>query len=192
MSMLCTLSRVTPEQVEAMRRDPAAAAGLLHDTLFQPRPKPGLFARLLGRPAPPAAQPSVCWIGPGQQYALDKQWHVLHFLLTGQAEGGDFPAAFLCEGGEELGVDLGYGPPRLFTHEQARRIASHLDSVTPAQLRARYSAAEIERQGIYWQAPASVDEQDEDLEALHETTVEAARFIGETARLGRGLVIEIH
>lgn len=190
MSMLCTLSRVTPDQVQTMRRDPAAADALLHDTTLRPQPTLGLLSRLLGR-TPPPAPPSLPWLGAGQQHALDQQWHILHFLLTGQAEGGDFPAAFLCEGGEEVGIDHGYGAPRLFTHEQARRIAAHLDSVTPAQLRARYSADEIARQGIYWQAPASLDEQEEDLRTLRETIVAAAGFIGETAQRGCGLVIEI-
>jgi len=43
---------------------------------------------------------------------LDKSWHGLQFLLTGQPVSGDPPLNFLTEGGTDVGdVDVGYGPP---------------------------------------------------------------------------------
>lgn len=192
MSMSCTLSRVTSEQMQAMRGDPAIADALLHETLFTAQPKRGLLARLFGKTAPMLARASSSWIGAAHQYDLDHQWHILHFLLTGQAEGGDFPAHFICNGGEEVGSDTGYGAPRLFTNEQVRDIAAHLTAITEADLRERYIASEIERQEIYWKVPDTREEQREDADELADTLAEAARFIDETARRGCGLVVEIY
>jgi hypothetical protein len=192
MSMLCTLSRVTTSQMEALRGDPLVADQLLHEEAPPAAPPPGLFAKLFGKapPAPPAR--TVQWIGAAQQYDLDRQWHVLHFLLTGQSEGGAFPASFLCDGGEEIGTDLGYGKPRLFTSEQAARIATHLRAIGEADLFARYDADAMEAQDVYWQAEDSAVERRRQVRELHETVVELADFASETARLGAGLVVEIY
>ena len=192
MSMLCTLSRVTASQMAALRGDPSVAGQLLHDDPPTAPPRPGLFAKLFGKapPAPPAR--TVQWIGAAQQYDLDRQWNVLHFLLTGQGEGGPFPASFLCDGGEETGTDLGYGKPRLFTSQQAGRIADHLRSIGEADLLERYDADVMEEQGVYWTAGDSEEEQREQVRGLHETLTEIADFAGETARLGGGLVVEIY
>jgi hypothetical protein len=192
MSMLCTLSRVSASQMAAMRGDPSVADQLLHEDPPAAAPRGGLFAKLFGKapPAPPAR--TVPWIGPAQQYDLDRQWHVLHFLLTGQGEGGPFPASFLCDGGEEVGTDLGYGKPRLFTAEQAGRIADHLRSIAEADLLERYDADVMEVQGVYWQVEDAADERRRQVRELHETIVGLADFAGETARLHAGLVVEIY
>lgn len=191
MSMLCTLSRVTASQMEAMRGDPAVADALLHETVAVAPVSTGFFGRLFGKAPPPSPARTVPWIGAGQQYELDQQWHILHFLLTGQVEGGAFPASFLCGDGEEVGRDLGYGKPRLFTSEETARIAAHLHSIDEATLTQRYDADAIERD-VYWQAGLSVNEQREQVRELHETIVEMADFAADTARLGCGLVVEVY
>ena len=192
MSILCALSRVTASQMAAMRGDSSVADQLLHEEPPAAAPRPGLFAKLFGKapPAPPAR--TVAWIGAARQYDLDKQWHILHFLLTGPSEGGPFPASFLCDGGEEVGTDLGYGKPRLFTSEQAGRVAAHLRSIGEAALLERYDADAMEAQDVYWQAEDSADERRRQVRELHETMVELADFAAETARLGAGLVVEIY
>ena len=191
MSMLCTLSRVTPSQIEAMRGDPSVAGQLLHEAQPIAPARPGVFARLLGRVPPPPAR-LVPWIGAAQQYDLDGQWHILHFLLTGESEGGAFPASFLCGDSEEVGADLGYGKPRLFTSEQASQIADYLHSIAEAELFARYDAGEIEERGVYWQVAPSEEEQRAQVRDLHETMMQVADFAADTARRGWGLVIEVY
>lgn len=192
MSMICTLSRVTASQIAMLRGDPSAAGQLLHDPPLAVQAQPGFLARLLGkRPLPPAR--TLPWIGAAQQYELDGQWHIVHFLLTGESEGGPLPASFLCGGGgEELGRDFGFGKPRLFTSAETARIAAHLRSVREAELMTRYDAAAIEERDVYWQAAASPDEQREQVSGLHATMQEVADFAAETARLGCGLVVEVY
>lgn len=192
MSMLCTLSRVTAAQAEAMRADPVVADELLHEP-FPPAPvKTGLFARLTGKVPPPPPPRKADWIGAARQYAVDQQWHILHFLLTGLPEGGDFPACFLCNEGEEVGVDLGYGRPRLFTAEQAGRIAAHLRALDEAEVRRRYAPADIDRHDIYWLAEGSDADHRQEARWLWETMQEVAAFAEEAARDGGGLVVEIY
>lgn len=194
MGMLCVLSRVTEDEMAAMREDGAAADQLLHEPSPMPPPRPGFLARLFGSapPAPPIPQARLPRIGAERQYDLDKRWHVVHYLLTGRGEGGAFPACFLCNDGEEVGADLGYGRPRLFTCTQAAAIAAHLDGLDEAALLARYDAADMENEDIYWQPATSAQEQREDVASLHATIVDIARFANEAARSGNSLVVEIY
>ena len=194
MGMLCVLSRVTEDEMAALREDSAAAGQLLHEPFPVPPPRPGFLARLFGAapPAPPIAQARRPWIGAERQYDLDKRWHVVHYLLTGREQGGPFPACVLCDGGEEVGADTGYGKPRLFTSAQAAAIAAHLHGLDEAALLARYDADDMEDRDIYWQPATAPGEQREDVASLHETIVDIARFADEAARGRGGLVVEIY
>jgi len=58
--------------------------------------------------------------------SLEKAWHGLHFLLTGDPWGGSGYRAFLLCGGIEQGEDMGYGPARLFDAEEVGEIAETL------------------------------------------------------------------
>jgi hypothetical protein len=55
-------------------------------------------------------------------FSLGKDWHVLHFLLTGEAEMPcDSPLSAVVAGGRETLLDVGYGPvPVLDPQEVAR------------------------------------------------------------------------
>lgn len=194
MGMLCMLSRVTEDEMAALREDSTAADQLLHEPCLVAPPKPGFLARLFGPapPAPPVPRARRSWIGAERQYDLDKRWHVVHYLLTGLGEGGEFPACFLCNDGEEVGEDFGYGRPRLFTSAQAAAIAAHLHGLDEAALLARYDAADMENEDIYWQPATSPEERREDVASLHETIGEIARFADEAARSRNGLVVDIY
>lgn len=192
MSMLSTLSRLTQEQVQAMRADPAVIPELLYDLEPAPPLQPGFFARLLGKKAAPVRVRALPWIGAGQQLDLDHEWQILHYLLTGTIEGGAFPASFICEGGEEVGEDRGYGPPRLFSSQQARAIADHLATLDERDVLRRYRPDDIVAKGVYWQPPATEAEQREDALGLWDTIGKMTRFIDETARHGCALVVEIY
>ncbi len=49
---------------------------------------------------------------PPNYIDLDKAWHGVHYLLTGQADGGELPHSLAVTGGEEFGPEVGYGPAR--------------------------------------------------------------------------------
>ncbi len=62
----------------------------------------------------------------GEPVSLGKDWHLLHFALTGTADAAPGPAGDAILGGEELGEDLGYGPARLLSPDAVRAVAAHL------------------------------------------------------------------
>src|ERR1700761_9537434 len=69
---------------------------------------------------------------------LDKAWHGIHWLLTGDSWGGEAPLALAIVGGEDIGPDLGYGPARVVTPEQAQAVAAALSDLTDEELARRY------------------------------------------------------
>jgi hypothetical protein len=138
-------------------------------------PAPGLFGRLLGRRAPPpppeppplALQPGEGSLGPDGDF--EKSWHGFHYLLTGTAWEGDLPLNFLLVGGRELDIEIGMAPPRAYSVAQLRVIADAIARLDDAELRRRYSPAEMMRLEIYpevWEDPDEVDLLLEDMTRL--------------------------
>lgn len=80
---------------------------------------------------------------------VDKAWHGIHFLLTGDAWGGEPPLVNVVLGGTELGDDVGYGPARYLTADEVRAAAEALRDITPDVLRTRYIASDLSRNSIY-------------------------------------------
>lgn len=81
---------------------------------------------------------------------LDKAWHGIHYLLTGTAWGGTEPLHYIVTGGQQIGeVDVGYGPARAFTSEQARAFASAIAAVTPDELASRFNPHAMAELEIY-------------------------------------------
>jgi hypothetical protein len=125
-------------------------------------PAPGLLARLFGRGKPPADVPLTLELAPGEvrDGDADKAWHGLHYLLTKTAWGGEPPLDFIAVGGTTVGdEEVGLGPARVFTSEQARAIHAALAPIDAAWLRARFDPADMKRLDIY---PDIWDRDDED------------------------------
>ena len=81
---------------------------------------------------------------------VDKAWHCLHYLLTGTAWEGEFPANFMIGGGTEVGdVDVGYGPARVFGTAEVAEIARLLATLRGSDLAERFDARDMERRDIY-------------------------------------------
>jgi hypothetical protein len=88
--------------------------------------------------------------GPVEQVLeLGKAWHGVHYLLTGDPDGGEAPLALAIFGGVELGPDLGYGPPRVLEPDEVRDVSAALDALPAEALRARFSPAQFEAAEIY-------------------------------------------
>lgn len=120
--------------------------------------------------------------------SLEKAWHGLHFLLTGEAWEGEGPLAFLLAGGEQLGDDED-SPVRWFTPEETIVIQQSLANVSDEELWARFNPGEMEDQGIY---PGIWDEAEEDLKDEYLTYFhELQRIVAAAARGGQGLVVTI-
>jgi hypothetical protein len=92
--------------------------------------------------------------------SLEKAWHGLHYLLTGSAAEGEWPLAFLLQGGEEVGEDDGYGPPRLFAHDEVEELDAALSAISDDELWRRFDPEQMEAEGVY---PNCWDEAEDDL-----------------------------
>lgn len=84
--------------------------------------------------------------------SLEKAWHAIHYLLTGQDEGGKPPLAWavLCDKEiPDMEKLMGYGPARLLTPEQVKWVRDALLAVKHKELRARFDAPKMLRANIY-------------------------------------------
>ena len=66
---------------------------------------------------------------PKRHVDLDKAWHALHFLLTGNLEPDGTPIGDAILGGDPIGPDLGYGPARVISADYAKEIHQAIDSI---------------------------------------------------------------
>lgn len=156
-------------------------------------PGPGLFGRLLGRKAPPPPEPPPLALRPGEgdlgpEGNFEKSWHGFHYLLTGTAWEGDLPLNFLLVGGRELDIEIGMAPPRAYSVAETRVIADALARLDDAELRRRYSPAEMMRLEIYpevWEGPGEVDRLLEDMTGLRAA-------LERVTRQGFGLLVMIN
>jgi hypothetical protein len=123
---------------------------------------------------------------------MEKNWHALHFLLTGTSWGGTAPLHFIAAGGKPVGdEDVGYGPARAFTPQQVKEISRALEDVGREDLRRRFNARKMDELDIYpkdWMESADEDALDfllGDFDALK-------RFLRESAEQGLGLLVYLN
>lgn len=86
----------------------------------------------------------------GHHLDIDKSWHLIHFLLTGELWGGKPPLCNVVLGGKPIGdVDVGYGPARYLTPAQVDEVHVALSSMTPDDLWARGDRKAMQNPEIY-------------------------------------------
>ena len=118
---------------------------------------------------------------------VDKAWHGIHFLLTGEGWTGRLPLGFIVSGGRGIGdVDVGYGPARGFTSGEVREIADALAPISREALLARWDAERIREADLYGVNP---DDPDGESEYLGQHFEALKRFISELASEGRGMIV---
>jgi hypothetical protein len=115
---------------------------------------------------------------------LHKHWQILHWYLTGEAEGGAGPGGDAILGGEPFGEDLGYGPVLALTPERVQAVAALLAKLGPAGVIARPGPPPADLYGAeFWEE----GEDDFREEALHYAERLCA-FYEEAARHQRAVV----
>jgi len=85
---------------------------------------------------------------------LEKDWHALHFLLTGDAtlnpeHHPNDPLHNLVMGGKSTSLEASYGPVRRFDHDDIRQIVAALETISVDELRARFSPEAFNAAEIY-------------------------------------------
>jgi Domain of unknown function (DUF1877) len=86
---------------------------------------------------------------PPHYIDLDKSWHGVHYLLTGQSQGGPEPQSLAVFGGEEFGPEIGYGPARFLTADQVQEMADALARLPAEVLAKRFNPEDMAAKEIY-------------------------------------------
>ncbi len=162
MSMAANFVRISQQQLDQLKADPSAVEAFA-DELFEGDVGDG-----------------VC--------DVDKSWQTIHYLLTGQAWGGQSPAAQAIMGGTEIGPDLGYGPVRCLDADQVKRVATALNEISAEELANRFDAEAMESQGIY---AFSAEDADEELEMAKDYFNQLKDFYQETANREQAMLLLI-
>ena len=120
--------------------------------------------------------------------SLEKSWHGLHYLLTGEVWQGHGPLSFLLTGGGQVGDD-DESPLRWFTPGETVEIDRALSAVTDDGLWSRFDADEMESQGIY---PGIWDEDEEELrEEYVDYFHELKQVVAVAVRQNQGLLVSV-
>jgi hypothetical protein len=116
---------------------------------------------------------------------LEKSWHVLHYLLTGEAEEAQPPLGNAILGGKGIGDDLGYGPARFLTPQQVQEIASALASMKKEDLASRFDLDAMIKAQIY-----PVRDESE-LELAQEYFEDLSRYYADAAVAGNAMLLYV-
>jgi hypothetical protein len=93
---------------------------------------------------------------------IDKTWHGIHFMLTGNQYGGDGPLANVIFGAQEIGdEDVGYGPALGTPASTVKGIAAAFCSISEAEFKEKFNPSALSKADIY---PQIWDEGNEALE----------------------------
>jgi hypothetical protein len=127
---------------------------------------------------------------------VDKTWHLLHYLLTGRAEGGQWPLSFIlrevtpAEGAdtsEDDWPDEDSGGTT-YSPDQVREIAVALAELTPERARARWPGPTAEAEAVYLYEAGGDDEA---LEAAMAYYGELRDLVLRLAARGEGLSLSV-
>lgn len=116
--------------------------------------------------------------------AVEKAWHGIHFLLTGEVASGPWPLANVVFGRTPIGdEDLGYGPAMATDAADVPAIAAALAALADDELRARFDPDAMDE--IY---PNIWDEGDEALEYLMHHLQHVRAFYRDAAAQGKAVI----
>ncbi|MED0666949.1 YfbM family protein [Bacillus badius] len=121
---------------------------------------------------------------------IDKAWHGIYFLLTGEGELGaaNSLAGDAILGGKPLGEDLGMGPCRYLSAAGVKEIADTLNSISASSLSARFDAKAFNEAEIY---PMYSEWTEADKAYLLDNYEELVRYFAEAARHEEGMLLLI-
>jgi Domain of unknown function (DUF1877) len=119
----------------------------------------------------------------------DKAWHGIHFVLTGDAFGGEEPLANVVMGGVPIGEeDVGSGPARGLTVAEVSAVAAALQNIDETEFRKRIDLETLAVNDIYPQV--WTDEDDLEYLASHFSTLRET-FL-KAAREGKAMIVFIN
>jgi Domain of unknown function (DUF1877) len=136
----------------------------------------------------------------GRVFRLEKEWHALHFLLTGDTSLDPPspvppPLGNVVFGGAATPFETGYGPVRCLNPQEVREVADALRAIPVEELQRRFTAESFNEQKIYGYSSLSRPPGGwtlEDLEPLlEEMYPDFVEFFGQAAETGDLVLISV-
>jgi hypothetical protein len=176
MSIEASYRRITPQEFARLQGDTKAAESFFGTSLEDLDDPEKLLARMEQQES------------SDRYLSIGKDWHALHFLLTGDGELKPHPLpppplGNVVQGGAETQSSCTYGHVRSLTPDEVRAVADALGQISLQELRSRFSVASFNTAQIYphgrrarWTA--------EEAESVFETYPRVVAFFQAAARDG--------
>jgi hypothetical protein len=216
MSMIGWVLGVTPAQGNALRAKPALVRNLVwvvegdrwktvFDELIERAP-PERRAQLEQSHASFAqshagkemaarvakARPEITPLGAIEKSLnLEKSWHMLHYLMTGDVSPAGSPGDLLLTG-EDVGEDLGYGPARLHSESATQAFRRFLDAQDATHLQEGIDLKDMSDAGVYGVPVGPGPAADYETELRNEIAIYFPRlrdYVRTMADRGNGLLV---
>jgi Domain of unknown function (DUF1877) len=141
MSIEASYRRVTPEEFNRLLADPKAAGRFFGNDLESLDDPEAMLKAIEEREA------------SGRHLSIGKDWHALHFLLTGEGDIWKItvppPLGNVVQGGKETPWECTYGHVRSLTPVEVREVAQALGDVSVEELRSRVDVESFNAAQIY-------------------------------------------
>ncbi|WP_338751074.1 YfbM family protein [Bacillus sp. FJAT-52991] len=123
---------------------------------------------------------------------IDKAWHGIYFLLTGEAQLGaavDSTEGDAILGGKPIGRDLGMGPCRYLPSDEVKEIYDTLKNISVNDLSEQFDVEALNEADIY---PMYGEWTEEDKDYIVDNYQELVRYFEEAAHNEEGMLLLIH
>lgn len=178
MGITATYRRVTPQEFSELQNDPEAAEsffGIDLDSFDFSNPE-AMLAKLHEQES------------DERYFSLQKEWHALHFLITGDSylEGDTQlqpPYCNIVMGGTPTQFEATYGFVRYLTPEEVRTVSELLSTISLEELRQRFDPAKFNAAKIY-PSPRPGGWDEEEIEPLFKMYPKLVEFFKNAARDG--------
>jgi hypothetical protein len=142
MSIEVNYRRITPQEFANLQSDPKAAASFFGTSLEDLDDPEAMLARMEEQES------------NDRSFALGKDWHALHFLLTGDGDLRPHPAppsplGNVVQGGTETRFACTYGQVRALSSAEVKAVAEALSPISVEELHGRFSVASFNNAQIY-------------------------------------------
>lgn len=188
--MVYCLRRATDAQLAMLLRQPALVERFLYDQAREEAViRSGLWDKLASGFGFRRSQfPIAVAREEGDEIDLDKAWHVIHYLLTGDAEATESPLSFLQRPYPNIGDDdIGWGPAFAIDAASMSAFAEAAQPVKLADFRFRFDPVRMSAEDIYLGGSFKADD-DEGFEYLEHWFGVLKDFAAECARRDCGAV----
>ena len=188
MGIAYCLIRTAPEAIDQLRGRPKALAKFIYqdDDVYE-EPQRGLLGRLFGGggerdgPIPERRE--------DDEADLDKSWHIVHYLLSGESGRGAAPLGLIGDDLHPLAdLDLGLGKPNVISPFEVKAFAEATAAMSDADFLVRFKPEEMPVDELYMGDVIARGDHDDMMEYALENFHVLRKFAAEAAASGEAII----